>query len=85
MQTIEFETKIENGIITIPKQLNVKNQNVKIAIFDNQLIENDILYLEIDNQLKKYFTISSIQNYLEQQLQFLLMEQTKNNFDKKLS
>ena len=85
MQTIEFQTKIENGIITVPNQFDIPNQFVKIAIFDKDNKDKDILHIEIDNQLKDYFTISSIQNYLEQQLQFLLLEQVKTDFDKKIS
>lgn len=85
MRTIEFQTKIENGIIIIPDQYNISNKDVKIAIFDKDLSEKEILHIEIDNQLKNFFTISAIQNYLEQQLQFLLMEQIKSNIDKKIT
>jgi len=85
MSTIEFQTNIENGTITIPKQFGIINQHVKIAIFDKDLVEKEILHIEIDNQLKNFFTKSAIQNYLEEQLQFLLMEQLKTNIDKKIS
>jgi len=84
MKIIEFQTNIENGVITIPKQFGISNQNVKIAIFDKDLAEKEILHIEIDNQLKHFFTLSVIQSYLEQQLQFLLMEQIKTNIDKKI-
>jgi len=84
MRTIEFQTNIENGMITIPKQFGISNQHVKIAIFDNELVEKEILHIEIDNQLKHFFTVTAIQNYLEQQLRFLLMEQIKTNIDKKI-
>jgi hypothetical protein len=85
MRTIEFQTKIENGIIIVPNQINLPNQFVKIAIFDKDSTEKEILHIEIDNQLKHYFSISTIQNYLEQQLQFLLMEQVKSNIDKQIA
>lgn len=85
MKTIEFQTNIENGIITVPKQFGIPNQLVKIAIFEKDLAEKEILHLEIDNQLKHFFSVSVIQNYLEQQLQFLLIEQIKSNIDKNFS
>ena len=85
MKTIEFQTNIENGIIKVPKQFGIPNQLVKIAIFEKDLAEKEILHIEIDDQLKHFFTISVIQNYLEQQLQFLLIDQIKTSFDKKIS
>ncbi|HAN77680.1 MAG TPA: hypothetical protein DCQ31_07865 [Bacteroidales bacterium] len=85
MKTIEFQTNIENGIITIPKQFELSNKHVKIAIFENDLAEKDFLHIEIDNQLKNFFTISAIQNYVEQQLQFLLMDQIKTALDKQIA
>jgi len=85
MRTIEFQTTIENGKITIPQHFNISNKNVKIAIFDKDLKDKDILHLEIDTKLKNYFTITSIQNYLEQQLQYLLMEQIKSNLDNSIT
>ena len=81
MKTIEFQTNIENGIITVPKQFGIPNQRVKIAIFEKDLAEKEILHLEIDNQLKHFFSVSVIQNYLEPQLQFLLIEQIKSNIN----
>ena len=85
MKTIEFQTNIENGIITVPKQFGISNQLVKIAIFEKDLAEKEILHIEIDDQLKHFFTISVIQNYLEQQLQFLLIDQIKTSLDKKIA
>jgi len=85
MRTIEFQTKIENGMIAVPNQFDIPNQFVKIAIFDGEFAEKEILHIEIDNQLKHYFSISTIQNYLEQQLQFLLMEQVKTKIDKQIA
>lgn len=86
MKTIEFKTKIQNGIIKIPSEyMELDNRNVQIALSSSITDEDenvDIVVVNINKELLNILEKSKIQNYLEKQLQFLYVEQIKNSFDK---
>lgn len=84
MKTIEFKTKVEDGIIKVPKKYRISNKDVKIAIFEKDISNKEIIYIEFDNQLKSFFSTVSLKKFIEQQLEFLLIDVIKSKIDKKI-
>ncbi len=90
METIEFSSKIENGIIKIPQKFrDVENANVRIQISEHDFMKKDSNTDKIGISIKKEIIntlgINYIQTFLEQQIQFLYIEQIKQGIDKSIA
>jgi len=56
MKTVEFETKIENGIIKIPEKINKDIDNKKVKILIN---------IKSDTNIKTNYDVNKIEKILE--------------------
>ena len=87
METIEFCSKVKNGIIRIPqKYKNIENANVKINISYQDFLKDenslDKIGISVKKEIVNSFGINYIRNFIEKQLQFLYIEQIKQGIDK---